>query len=164
MCVVYSLQVVSRRNDLKLLVTSATMDSDKFSSFFGNVPVFTVSFLYTTLACISTPDIRTPHNTSSGPLVPVLLEGSHCTCSFKTYILSPLPSSLLPPPSLLTQIPGRTFPVDVLYSRNPCEDYVESSVKQAVQIHLQPSKGDMLIFMPGQEEIEVTCDVIAGEE
>ena len=61
------------------------------------------------------------------------------------------------------QIPGRTFPVDVLYSRNTCEDHVESSVKQAVQIHLQPSRGDILIFMPGQEEIEVTCDVIAGE-
>ncbi|CAI8011136.1 Pre-mRNA-splicing factor ATP-dependent RNA helicase PRP16 [Geodia barretti] len=75
------------------------MDADKFSSFFGNVPVF--------------------------------------------------------------RIPGRTFPVDVLYSRNACEDYVESSVKQAVQIHLQPSRGDILMFMPGQEEIEVTCDSIA---
>ena len=40
---------------------------------------------------------------------------------------------------------------------------MESSVKQAVQIHLQPSRGDMLIFMPGQEEIEVTCEVISGE-
>ncbi len=37
-----SLQVVSRRRDIKLLVTSATMDADKFSSFFGNVPVFKV--------------------------------------------------------------------------------------------------------------------------
>ena len=36
------LQVVARRNDLKLIVTSATMDSDKFSDFFGNVPVFKV--------------------------------------------------------------------------------------------------------------------------
>ena len=36
-------------------------------------------------------------------------------------------------------------------------------MKQAVQIHLQPSRGDMLIFMPGQEEIEVTCDSITGK-
>lgn len=53
-------------------------------------------------------------------------------------------------------------------------------MRQAVQIHLQPSvgkklqsfesaghhcsiiTGDILIFMPGQEEIEVTCDVIKG--
>lgn len=60
------------------------------------------------------------------------------------------------------QIPGRTFPVDILFSRNPSEDYVEAAVRQAIQIHLQPSIGDILIFMPGQEEIEVTCDVIAG--
>lgn len=35
-----SCQVVSRRTDLKLIVTSATMDSDKFAAFFGNVPIF----------------------------------------------------------------------------------------------------------------------------
>lgn len=35
-----SYQVVSRRTDLKLIVTSATMDSDKFAAFFGNVPIF----------------------------------------------------------------------------------------------------------------------------
>ena len=60
-------------------------------------------------------------------------------------------------------IPGRTFPVDVLFTKNPSEDYVESAVKQATQIHLQPSKGDILMFMPGQEEIEVTCEAISGQ-
>lgn len=35
-------QVVARRSDLKLIVTSATMDSSKFSTFFGNVPTFTI--------------------------------------------------------------------------------------------------------------------------
>ena len=85
--------VVARRNDLKLIVTSATMDAEKFSTFFGNVPIY--------------------------------------------------------------KIAGRTFPVDVLFTKNPCEDYVEATVKQTVQIHLQPTPGDILIFMPGQEEIEV---------
>ena len=32
--------VVARRRDLKLIVTSATMDAGKFSDFFGNVPIF----------------------------------------------------------------------------------------------------------------------------
>lgn len=36
----YPPKVVSRRTDLKLIVTSATMDSDKFAAFFGNVPIF----------------------------------------------------------------------------------------------------------------------------
>ncbi len=30
-------KVVAARNDLKLIVTSATMDAEKFSTFFGNV-------------------------------------------------------------------------------------------------------------------------------
>ncbi|KAF7265584.1 ATP-dependent RNA helicase l(1)G0007 [Rhynchophorus ferrugineus] len=92
-------EIVARRHDLKLIVTSATMDSSKFSMFFGNVPTFT--------------------------------------------------------------IPGRTFPVEVLFSKNPVEDYVDAAVKQALQIHLQPPSGDILIFMPGQEDIEVTCEVLS---
>ena len=37
---------------------------------------------------------------------------------------------------------------------------MDAAVKQAVQIHLTADEGDMLIFMPGQEDIEVTCDTI----
>jgi len=39
-------------------------------------------------------------------------------------------------------IPGRTFPVDTFFSKNPVEDYVDSAVKQALQIHLQPNEGE----------------------
>jgi pre-mRNA-splicing factor ATP-dependent RNA helicase DHX38/PRP16 len=35
-------KVVSRRRDLKLIVTSATMDAEKFSMFFGGVPIYTI--------------------------------------------------------------------------------------------------------------------------
>eukprot|EP00854_Cymbomonas_tetramitiformis_P018602 gene18602-22213_t len=54
-------------------------------------------------------------------------------------------------------IPGRTFPVEVLYSRTPQEDYVDAAVKQAITIHLGAPTGDILIFMTGQEEIETVC-------
>eukprot|EP00200_Dunaliella_tertiolecta_P008619 CAMPEP_0202370528 /NCGR_PEP_ID=MMETSP1127-20130417/2125_1 /ASSEMBLY_ACC=CAM_ASM_000462 /TAXON_ID=3047 /ORGANISM="Dunaliella tertiolecta, Strain CCMP1320" /LENGTH=1402 /DNA_ID=CAMNT_0048966503 /DNA_START=21 /DNA_END=4229 /DNA_ORIENTATION=- len=58
-------------------------------------------------------------------------------------------------------IPGRTFPVDILWSRTPQEDYVEAAVKQALTIHLRDPAGDILIFMTGQEEIEATCFALA---
>lgn len=58
------------------------------------------------------------------------------------------------------QIPGRTFPVEVLHAKNPVDDYVDASVKQVLQIHLQPKSGDVLVFMPGQEDIEVTCEAL----
>ncbi|KAF8508472.1 P-loop containing nucleoside triphosphate hydrolase protein [Gautieria morchelliformis] len=91
-------KVLSRRRDLKLIVTSATMNSEKFSAFYGNAPTFT--------------------------------------------------------------IPGRTFPVEIFHSKSPCEDYVDSAVKQVLQIHLSLPPGDILVFMTGQEDIEITCQVV----
>ncbi|GJV06897.1 pre-mRNA-splicing factor ATP-dependent RNA helicase DEAH7 [Tanacetum coccineum] len=44
-----------------------------------------------------------------------------------------------------------------MYSKSPCEDYVEAAVKQAMTIHITSGPGDILIFMTGQEEIEATC-------
>jgi pre-mRNA-splicing factor ATP-dependent RNA helicase DHX38/PRP16 len=35
-------QILSRRRDLRLIVTSATMDADRFSAFFGGVPTFRI--------------------------------------------------------------------------------------------------------------------------
>ncbi|CAE6478603.1 unnamed protein product, partial [Rhizoctonia solani] len=92
-------KILSRRRDLKLIVTSATMNAEKFSDFYGQAPCFT--------------------------------------------------------------IPGRTFPVEIFHSKSPCEDYVDSAVKQVLQIHLSLPPGDILVFMTGQEDIEVTCQVVA---
>lgn len=50
---------------------------------------------------------------------------------------------------------GRTFPVEIFHARTPTEDYVDAAVKQAVRVHLGGTDGDILIFMPGQEDIEV---------
>ena len=37
-----AMQVVARRRDFHLVVTSATLDSKKFADFFGGVPVFQI--------------------------------------------------------------------------------------------------------------------------
>lgn len=92
-------KIMARRRDLKLIVTSATMNAERFSQFFGGAPQFT--------------------------------------------------------------IPGRTFPVDVLYSKSPCDDYVDAAVKQVLNVHLSQPAGDILVFMTGQEDIEITCEVVA---
>jgi pre-mRNA-splicing factor ATP-dependent RNA helicase DHX38/PRP16 len=92
-------KVLARRRDLKLIVTSATMNAERFSRFYGGAPEFI--------------------------------------------------------------IPGRTFPVDIQYSRSPCEDYVDSAVKQVLAIHVSQGPGDILVFMTGAEDIEVTCELVA---
>ncbi|KAK5781289.1 DEAH-box RNA helicase PRP16 PWA37_004722 [Arxiozyma heterogenica] len=95
--------LLTKRKDIKLIITSATMNATKFSKFLGNAPQFT--------------------------------------------------------------IPGRTYPVQINYSKTSIDDYVEAAVIEAVRIHLQTpvSSGDVLIFMTGQEDIEITCDSIKNK-
>ena len=58
-----------------------------------------------------------------------------------------------PTPPLL-QIEGRQYPVDVLYTVQAQDDYVDAAVTAALQIHTLEDTGDVLIFLPGQEDIE----------
>lgn len=51
-------------------------------------------------------------------------------------------------------IPGRTFPVQVLYTTQPMDDYVEAALSTIVQIHENEEAGDILVFLAGQDEIE----------
>jgi pre-mRNA-splicing factor ATP-dependent RNA helicase DHX38/PRP16 len=39
---------------------------------------------------------------------------------------------------------------------------VDGAVKQVLQIHLSLPPGDVLVFMTGQEDIEITCQVVEG--
>ncbi|KAF7554515.1 hypothetical protein G7Z17_g2841 [Cylindrodendrum hubeiense] len=91
-------KTLKRRPDLKVIVTSATLDADKFSAYFNECPIFT--------------------------------------------------------------IPGRTFPVEILYSREPESDYLDSALVTVMQIHLTEPKGDILLFLTGQEEIDTSCEIL----
>ncbi|KAJ4844882.1 hypothetical protein Tsubulata_016452 [Turnera subulata] len=81
-----------RASNLKVLITSATLDGDKVSQFFSECPVLNV--------------------------------------------------------------PGKLYPVEILYSRERPRSYLESSLKTAIDIHTQEPEGDVLIFMTGQDDIE----------
>ncbi len=53
------------------------------------------------------------------------------------------------------KIPGRQFPVQTLYTRDVQDDYIEAALAAVMQIHrFEDDEGDILIFLPGQEEIE----------
>lgn len=57
-------------------------------------------------------------------------------------------------------IPGRTYPVQILYSKNPEPDYIEAAVTTALEIHLTEDSGDILVFLTGQEKINMTCAIL----
>lgn len=93
-----SSEAVKRRPDLKLIVTSATLDAEKFSKYFFGCPIFT--------------------------------------------------------------IPGRTYPVEILYTKEPESDYLDASLITVMQIHLSEPPGDILLFLTGQEEIDTACEIL----
>lgn len=86
-----------KRKDLKLIVTSATLDAEKFSNYFGKCPIFS--------------------------------------------------------------IPGRLFPVTILYSREPEQDYLDASLITVMQIHLSQPPGDILV-RSARHRVCDTCNCI----
>ena len=59
------------------------------------------------------------------------------------------------------RIPGRRFPVDIYYTKAPEADYCDAAVISVLQIHLtQPLPGDILVFLTGQEEIELVQEAL----
>ncbi|KAI9375740.1 P-loop containing nucleoside triphosphate hydrolase protein [Aspergillus egyptiacus] len=91
-------KTLKRRPDLRLIVTSATLDADKFSEYFYGCPIFS--------------------------------------------------------------IPGRTFPVEIMYSKEPESDYLDAALITVMQIHLTEPPGDILLFLTGQEEIDTACEIL----
>eukprot|EP00965_Chrysotila_dentata_P094309 3117951-Pleurochrysis_carterae.AAC.1 len=90
--------LLARRKDLKLICTSATLDAEKYSTYFFECPIFT--------------------------------------------------------------IPGRTYPVEVLYTKTPETDYMDAALITVMQIHLSEPPGDVLLFLTGQEEIDTACQIL----
>lgn len=53
------------------------------------------------------------------------------------------------------KIPGRRFPVDICYTKNPEANYIQAAITTVFQIHMkQELPGDILVFLTGQDEIE----------
>ena len=57
-------------------------------------------------------------------------------------------------------IPGRTYPVEIMYSREPESDYLDAALVTVMQIHLTEPQGDILLFLTGQEEIDTSCEIL----
>ncbi|MCF8068037.1 MAG: ATP-dependent RNA helicase HrpA [Desulfobacterales bacterium] len=95
--------LLKKRRNLTLIITSATIDTEKFSRAFGNAPVIEVS--------------------------------------------------------------GRMYPVEVRYLSSKKDEeltYVDMAVKSVRDIVHQTFSGDILVFMPTEQDIRETCETISG--
>ncbi len=122
----------NRRPDLKLIVTSATIDAERFSKHFGGAPVVEVS----------------------GRLYPVEVRYRPLGA---TLTPAPLPSGEGRfEPSLSTETgKGRQSRME----EQDIEDAVLDATEDLVR---QPGGGDVLVFLPGEREIHETADALRG--
>jgi pre-mRNA-splicing factor ATP-dependent RNA helicase DHX15/PRP43 len=60
----------------------------------------------------------------------------------------------------LFEVPGRTHPVEVFYTKEPEPDYVEAAIHSVIMIHRVEDPGDILLFLSGEQEIEDVCQEI----
>ncbi|KAK6591168.1 ATP-dependent helicase [Cryptosporidium xiaoi] len=51
------------------------------------------------------------------------------------------------------KVPGRQFPVKINYLKEPEVDYLEAIVSTILTIHFLKPEGDILVFLPGQDDI-----------
>ncbi|KOM44351.1 hypothetical protein LR48_Vigan05g195600, partial [Vigna angularis] len=190
-------KVVAQRRDFKLIVTSATLNAQKFSNFFGSYTKvlleYGLTISYTsrlTQSCFMRPPadlarsmlgvsdlspstdwfspVLPPSHSVIDVHMPFSREGkksfSRCRVvkSLQVGLLLLAAAGQFSSCSVpIFHIPGRTFPVNILWSKTPVEDYVEGAVKQAMTIHITSPPGDILIFMTGQDEIEAACYALA---
>lgn len=56
------------------------------------------------------------------------------------------------------RVPGRTYPVEVMYAKQAEADYVRAALSTVLQIHQNQGPGDVLVFLTGQEEIETLVE------
>nr|XP_027202190.1 probable pre-mRNA-splicing factor ATP-dependent RNA helicase DEAH4 [Dermatophagoides pteronyssinus] len=88
-----------RSHNLKVIVASATIDAELFSTYFNGAPIF--------------------------------------------------------------EVPGESFPVRLFYSRQAESNYIEACASTVIHIHHnRPMDGDILVFLPGQHEIEMCGQMI----
>mmetsp|Transcript_12621 Transcript_12621/g.29020 ORF Transcript_12621/g.29020 Transcript_12621/m.29020 type:complete len:646 (-) Transcript_12621:1648-3585(-) len=60
----------------------------------------------------------------------------------------------------IVRVPGRMYPVEVLYTPEPQPDFLDAAVVTCLQIHLEEPKGDILCFLCGQDQIEDAAKVL----
>lgn len=104
-------KIQKKRNDLRIIVTSATVDAAAIKEFFES-------------------------NT-----------GAHKADPSKDT-------------ACIISVQGRVHPVDILYLQKPCINYIIAAAETVLQLHVSEDKGDILVFLPGAEEIDNCISIL----
>ncbi|CAH0775215.1 unnamed protein product [Bemisia tabaci] len=60
----------------------------------------------------------------------------------------------------IISIEGRLYSISVFYSKEPVPNYVKGCVETAIKVHEHELPGDILIFLPGKEEVDTAVEML----
>ena len=63
----------------------------------------------------------------------------------------------------MLKLPHKTYQVEVLHMEDCEKDYLKAAVRATLQIHATEAEGDILVFLPKEEEIEICCQILRKE-
>lgn len=126
-----------RPNDLRIIISSATLQAEDFLRFFvgdeGPQSMATA--------------------TNAMTLDDLIAQGSSGSQNLNNELGGNV--------GRIISLEGRMYPVDVFYLETPAEDYVEKAVQTVFDIHTKEPGGDILIFLTGREEIDNAVQAIS---
>ena len=129
-------KILKRRpNDLRIIISSATLQAEDFLRFFqgdAEAPKLKVE------EAVTLDDLIAQGGSHTGPANEMGGEVGR-----------------------IINLEGRMYPVDVLYLESPAEDYVEKAVQTVFNIHTKEPDGDILVFLAGREEIDTAVQAIS---
>ncbi len=141
----YLRRLLPRRPDLKVIITSATLDAERFAKHFGGGAAVVEDSL--------TPALSRGEREQELRSAGVSLSNREV-------------QSAMPQSAPIIQVTGRTYPVEIRY-RPPQqnEEGDTQDVPQAIcsaldELSIGGLKGDVLVFLPGEREIRDTAEAL----
>uniref|UniRef100_A0A7S2W1S0 RNA helicase n=1 Tax=Mucochytrium quahogii TaxID=96639 RepID=A0A7S2W1S0_9STRA len=92
------------------------------------------------------------------PLRVVVMSATLDVKSFMDYFSFPTESTFDKPVAI--HIHGRQHKVDIFYTNTGQQDYLDAAISTVLQVHQDTGKGDILVFLTGQEEIESCAELL----
>ena len=157
----YFKQLLPRRPDLKLIITSATLDAERFAKHFGGIG-----------ASNQTPSLALPRGEKGQNPLPATpnQRGSFIPSPNGGGLGRGMPvenpadqSTTLPP---IIQVSGRSYPVETRYrppqqnEEGEIEDIPQAVCTALDELSIGGLRGDVLVFLPGEREIRDTAEAL----
>jgi ATP-dependent RNA helicase DDX35 len=157
------------RRDLRLVIMSATLEAEHLLDFFSEKnsdPILSLNSKEPPSPVLPPPPKPQPSSSSSSSSLHNQTQtqkrpsrwGDRSDAIMNPSSTPASSSSLLD--CCVIAVEGRSFPVEIQFLNAPTSDYVSLSASTVASIHSNEGPGDILVFLPGAEDINACIELV----